>query len=412
MKLMQNLSKRISSIQNSPTLSLNEKARQLRENGADVINLGIGEPLNNFPDSALKSMMEKLETRKIKYGPTGGIKSLKHAIQDYTKKHYGRTPDLNNITVSVGAKQAIFNLLYVLLNPGEEVILFTPYWVSYPEMVKLAHGKPVYVQTNEKFIPEMDKVIAAITEKTKAIILNSPNNPTGAVYTPELIAALVDYCESNQIYLIMDDIYHQLIFEPAQWVPGYVFTSKPFNKSHLIIVNGISKTYGMTGFRIGWTIAAEAIIKAMEKIQSHSTSGASVLLQEAALGAMKNGEQTVQELKVFIQTNKDLLTGELLKIKGIKLADPGGTFYCFPDIRKFNSDSQQLATLLLEKAFVATVPGIAFGQEGYLRLSYTCSTEQIVESAARIRWAIDPDAPREIIIGGETCLCDWERTKL
>jgi aspartate aminotransferase len=168
----------------------------------------------------------------------------------------------------------------------------------------------------------------------------------------------------------------------------------------------------MTGFRIGWTIAAEAIIKAMEKIQSHSTSGASVLLQEAALGAMKNGEQTVQELKVFIQTNKDLLTGELLKIKGIKLADPGGTFYCFPDIRKFNSDSQQLATLLLEKAFVATVPGIAFGQEGYLRLSYTCSTEQIVESAARIRWAIDPDAPREIIIGGETCLCDWERTKL
>jgi len=140
MKLMQNLSKNISSIQNSPTLSLNEKARQLRENGADVINLGIGEPLNNFPDSVLKSVLEKLETRKIKYGPTGGIKTLKGAIQDYTKKHYGRAPDLNNITVNVGAKQAIFNLLYVLLNPGEEVILFTPYWVSYPEMVKLGNN--------------------------------------------------------------------------------------------------------------------------------------------------------------------------------------------------------------------------------------------------------------------------------
>ncbi len=412
MKIMQNLSKNISSIQNSPTLSLNEKARQLRENGADVINLGIGEPLNNFPDGALKCIMEKLETRKIKYGPTGGTKPLKYAIQEYTKKHYGRTPDLNNITVNVGAKQALFNLLYVLLNPGEEVILFTPYWVSYPEMVKLAHGKPVYVQTNEIFIPEMENVIAAITANTKAIILNTPNNPTGAVYPPELIAALVDYCESNQIYLIMDDIYHQLIFDPAQWVPGYVFTSKPFNKSHLIIVNGISKTYGMTGFRIGWTIAAESIIKAMEKIQSHSTSGVSVLLQEAALGAMKDGEQTVQELKIFIQTNKDLLTGELLKIKGIKLAEPGGTFYCFPDFRKINSDSQQLASLLLDKAFIATVPGIAFGQEGYLRLSYTCSTEQIIQSAARIRWAIDSDAPQEIIIGGETCLCDWERIKL
>ncbi len=405
---MYNLSYLISQIQNSPTLALNETANHLRESGADVINLAIGEPLNDFPESVLRKTRELLETRQVKYSPTSGNQSLKIAIQDYTREHYGRKPGLQNVTVTVGAKQAIFNLLQVLLDPGDEVIIFTPFWVSYPEMIKLARGITVFVETNDEFIPDMENIKASITDKTRAILINTPNNPTGAVYPPELVAALVDLCESREVFLIMDDIYHQLLFEPAQWVPGYVFTSKPIDKSHLVIINGISKTFGMTGFRIGWAIGPEPVIRAMNKIQSHSTSGASALLQEAALGALTQGGDTLSSLQKFIQTNRDILVGELKKIKGIRITEPGGTFYCFPDFRSIYQDSQELARLLLEKAFLATVPGIAFGQEGFLRLSCTCSTEEIKESAARIRWAIDPESSPEIIIGGQKMVRDWE----
>jgi aspartate aminotransferase len=230
------------------------------------------------------------------------------------------------------------------------------------------------------------------------------------VYPPELVAALVDFCESGEIFLVMDDIYHQLVFDPAQWVPGYVFTSKPIDKSHLIIINGISKTYGMTGFRIGWAIGPDPVIRAMNKLQSHSTSGASALLQGGALGALKDGSDTLINLREFIKTNRDILIGELKKIKGVKVAEPGGTFYCFPDFSLIHPDSQELAKLLLEKAFLATVPGIAFGREGFLRLSYTCSTDQIKESAARIRWAIDPESSPQIVIGSQEYNRDWELT--
>lgn len=405
---MYTFSQKISQVQSSPTLALNETARALRQQGADVINLGIGEPLNNCPESAVNLAKAVLNSRQVKYGPASGNLDLKEAVRSYTRDHYGRAPNLNNITITNGAKQALFNLLQIILNPGDEVIIFAPYWVSYPEMIKLAQGIPVIVDTSDQFIPDLESVASAVSGKTRAVLLNSPNNPTGAVYPPEFVAALVDLCESRDIFLVMDDIYHQLVFEPYEWVPGYVFTSKPIDKSHLVIINGISKTYGMTGFRIGWAVGPESLIKAMNKIQGHSTSGVSSVLQSAAVGAMEGGAATISALKDLIQTNRDLLVPELNKIKGVNLASPGGTFYCFPDFSSLFPDSQQLAALLLEKAYLATVPGLAFGKEGHLRLSYTCSTEEIIESAKRIRWVTDRDYPNEISIGGKSLQRDWE----
>jgi aspartate aminotransferase len=405
---MYNFSHQISQVNSSPTLALNETARKLRQTGADVINLGIGEPLNDCPIEAVDLATTKLATRQVKYGPTSGNQSLKEAIQRYTEEHYGRVPQVGNITVTIGAKQAIYNLLQVLLNPGDEVILFSPYWVSYPEMIKLAHGNPVVVDTKEGFIPDMEDVLSAVTSRTKVLLMNSPNNPTGAVYPPEFVAALVDLCESRKIFLVMDDIYHQLVFDSAEWVPGYVFTSQTFDKSYLVVINGISKTFGMTGFRIGWAIGPEPVIQAMNKLQSHSTSGASSVLQEAALGALRSGSQPISNLRSFINTNRDILVNELKKIKGLGISEPGGTFYCFPDFSSILPESQKLATLLLEKAYVATVPGIAFGKEGHLRLSYTCSRDEIVESTKRIRWVVDPNSPEEILIDGKPVQRNWE----
>lgn len=404
-----NTSRQARSISRSPTLSLNEKARQLAASGKDVIHLGIGEPLNDTPPSSIAYAKQSLDTAQIKYGPTAGIKAFKESIQSYTGEHYGRSPALNNIIVTCGAKQALFNTLYSLLNPQDEVILIAPYWVSYPEMVKLAYGTPVPVKPQEDLVPDLEEVSRSVTSRTKAIILNSPNNPSGVVYPPEVVAAFVDFCESEEIFLILDDIYHQLVFDDHSWVPGYVFTSRDIDDSHIIVINGVSKTYGMTGFRVGWAVGPAPIIQTMTKIQGHTTSGISEVLQQGARGALEQAQEPRRELQNFIQGNRSLMLEGLQELPGVNLVEPGGAFYCFPDFSDYREDSSELASFLLENAFLVTVPGESFGMQGHLRLSYTCSPEQIKESIQRLRWALDDDAPDTIKIGGQEVVCDWER---
>jgi aspartate aminotransferase len=402
------LSRLAQSIAESPTLKLNEEARVLRERGKDVINLGIGEPMNRVPMSAVDSAVALLNRGDVKYTPTSGLPSLKRAILGYTEEHYGRLAAPGNVIVAAGAKQALHNLLFTLLNPRDEVLVMAPYWVSYPEMVRMVGGHPVIVMPEEGTLrPRFVDIQKAVTGRTKAVILNSPNNPSGMILPEELVAELVDFCERRDLYLISDDIYHQLVFDGGRAAPAYEFTQKDVESSRIIVINGISKTYGMTGFRIGWAIGARAIIEIMTNVQAQTTSCASALSQVAAEGALTGTQSYVESLRQTMQDNRDVVMRELAGLASVVTARPQGAFYCLPDFRHYYQDSMALSDLLLKRALVVTVPGREFGMEGYLRLSYAGSVTDLTEGVRRIRWALDPNSPAEITIGGRRRVRDW-----
>ena len=397
------------SIAESPTLALNEQARILRERGEAVIHLGIGEPKNKAPIHAILSSASRLATGDIKYSPTDGIPSLKKAIIRYTEENYGRLVAPENVIVSSGAKQSIFNVLYTILNPQDEVILLAPYWVSYPEMIKMVYGVPVVVTPEDgSFHPRLADIERAAGRSTRAIIVNSPNNPSGVMYSAEFIASIVDYCERKGIYLIMDDIYHKLVFDGKHPATAYQFTDRDLEDSKLIVVNGISKLYGMTGFRIGWVIAPRPLVQIMTNVQAQTTSCASVVLQAAAEGALTGPQSLVESLRLAIENNRNVMMQELRAFSGVKCIPPDGTFYCLPDFRAYSGDSVGLSKFLLDKARVVTVPGKEFGMEGHLRLSYAGTVKDVTEGVARIRWALDPNAPNEIYVGDRKLIRDWQ----
>lgn len=394
-------------IKESPTLRLNEEARILREKGDPVIHLGIGEPKNVAPITAILSSAARLNTGNIKYTPVDGLLSLKKAIIRYTEEHYERCVAPENVIVSTGAKQCLYNVLFTIINPQDEVIILTPYWVSYPEMIKMVYGVPVVVTLeDDTFHPRMEDIERVVNSHTRAIIINSPNNPSGVVYTEDFIAEIVKFCERKDIYLIMDDIYQKLVFDGVCNPIAYKYTTHDLEDSKLIVINGVSKLYGMTGFRIGWVVAPRKLVEVMINIQSQTTSNASVVSQAAAEGALTGGQSVVESLRLTIQNNRNVMMQELSAFNGIRVTRPSGTFYCLPDFRAYSNDSFVLSKLLLEKALVVTVPGIAFGMEGHLRLSYAGSVNDITEGIERIKWALDPEAPNEIYIGDRKILRD------
>ncbi len=392
----------------SPTLMLNEQARLLREKGEPVIHLGAGEPKNVAPVTAILGAAAKLKEGDIKYTPTEGTTTLRKAIIRYTEENYGRLPSPENIIVSNGAKQAIWNILYTLLDPQDEVIILAPYWVSYPEMVKMVYGVPVIVTPEDgSFHPRMEDIKEKVGSYTKAIIVNSPNNPSGAVYSKEFIAELVEFCESKGIWLISDDIYHKLIFDGVTWPSPYEFTKKSIEDSRLIVINGVSKLYGMTGFRIGWSIAPRAVTEVALNVQAQTTSTASLVLQAAAEGALTGVQSTIEALRQMLQNNRNVMLQELKAFSGIKIDPPQGTFYCLPDFRAYGNDSVKLSKFILDKARVVTVPGKEFGMEGHLRLSICGSIKDIKQGIERIKWAVDPESPNELFIGERKLVRDW-----
>jgi len=396
------------SIAESPTLRLNEEARLLRERGESVIHLGIGEPKNRAPITAILSAAAKLNTGDIKYSPTDGIPSLKKAIIRYTEENYDKLVAPENVIVSAGAKQSIFNILYSILNPQDEVIVLAPYWVSYPEMIKMCYGIPVIVTPEDgTFHPRFEDIERQVSSATKAIIVNSPNNPSGLIFSDEFIATIVDYCERKGIYVIMDDIYHKLVFDGKRAAPAYQFSKKDLENSKVIVVNGVAKLYGMTGFRIGWAIAPRKLVEVMTNVQGQITTCVSPFLQVAAEGALTGLQSIVENLRLTIQNNRDVIMQELKSFTGVRCVKPEGTFYCLPDFRAYSNDSVALSDFLLKKAFVVTVPGKDFGMEGHLRLSYAGSVKDITEGIARIKWALDPNSPNEIYIGDKKMIRDW-----
>ena len=395
-------------ISESATLKLNEKAAILRAKGDPVIHLGGGEPKSTAPIDAILATTGLLNSAEIRYTPADGTPEMKKAVIRYTEEHYNRLVEPENVIASGGAKQSIMVALQAILNPQEEVIFPSPYWVSYPEMVKLCQAIPVPAPPEDgTFYPRLQDIEEKVGTYTKAVIINSPNNPSGAMYSEEFIADIVDFCEKRDLYLIMDDIYHRLIFDGRKLINCYDYAKDLSENSKLIVINGVSKQYAMTGYRIGWTVANKRLIEVMTNIQSHQTSGPSVLLQKAAVGALNGVQSCVESLRMTLENNRNVMIDHLNSFDGVKVTKPDGTFYCFADFSVYNKDSTQLAELLIDKVQVVTVPGVEFGMEGFLRLSYCGTIKDIQGGVERMKWALDMNSPNELYIGNRKLVRDW-----
>ena len=388
-----NLSEKGLKISPSVTLEITAKAKSMKANGIDVVSFGAGEPDFNTPENIRKEGIRAIEEGLTKYTPASGINELKKAICEKFKKDNGLDYSPSNIIISSGAKHSISNALMAILNPLDEVIIAVPYWVSYPEMVKISGGVPVYIHTKEendfKFtVSDLNKVL---TNKTKAIILNSPSNPTGSIYSKEELTEIANWAVENNVFIISDEIYEKLIYD------GEHISIASINrdiKNQTIVINGMSKAYAMTGWRIGYAAANSEITKVMSNIQSHTTSNPCSISQYASVLGLLGDQSKVEEMRVQFEKRRDYMVETINNINRLSCRKPKGAFYIMVNITQVKgktfkgidiNNSLDFAKVLLDEAKVAVIPGIGFGDDDYIRLSYATSMENIEEGLKRIK---------------------------
>lgn len=386
------ISEKAKAISPSPTLAIDSKFKQMKQQGIPVVGFGAGEPDFDTPDNIKNAGMDAIRDNFTKYTPASGTLELKRSICCKVKRDTGLEYSTDNVIISNGGKHALTNAFMAILNPGDEVIIPAPYWVSYPEMVKMADGVPVYIETSEEnnFKFTMDQLESAFTPKTRALVLNTPSNPTGMVYTKEELQTIADFAVEHNMYIIFDEIYEKLVYEGEH---VNIATLNDDARKLTIIVNGMAKTYAMTGWRIGYAVAETPIIKAMSNMQSHATSNPNSIAQKASVAALDGDQTIIDTMKAEYVKRRDYMVERINNIEGLSCRVPHGAFYIFMNVKdvlgkehygKVIHTASELCEDILDRALVAMVPSEGFGVEGYVRLSYATSMDVIKTGLDRI----------------------------
>lgn len=387
------LSKKAGNISPSITLEITAKANELKSQGIDVVSFGAGEPDFNTPENIIEAAIKAMKDGKTKYTPAGGILQLKETICNKFKNDNNLEYKPSQIIVSTGAKQSLANSFMAILNPGDEVLIPVPYWVSYPELVKLADGVPVFVNTDEKdnYKYTIESLNSALTSKTKAILLNSPNNPTGTIYNKGELVEIAEFAKENDLIIISDEIYEKLIYDGNEHISIASLSQDAYERT--IVINGVSKTYAMTGWRLGYAAASEQIVKRMTSIQSHMTSNVNTIAQYAAIEALNGPIEDLKTMVKEFESRRNFMIEKLNNIDGLSIIKPNGAFYIMVNISEYLNaslndtnirNSLDFAKVLLEEEKVAVIPGSGFGLDNYIRLSYATSKEIIGKGIDRI----------------------------
>lgn len=383
------LASRVNTLTPSTTLAITAKAKEMKESGIDVIGLGAGEPDYNTPDNIIEAAYRSLKEGKTKYTPAGGLPALKDAIIDKLQKDQSLSYKRNEIMVGIGAKHVLYTLFQVMLDPGDEVIIPTPYWVSYPEQVKLAGGVPVHIEGTAaaQFKVTPDQIRNAITANTKAVIINSPGNPTGMIYSQEELQQIAEICKEKDIWIVSDEIYEKLIYGNEKHYSIAQFSDD--SKKRTLIINGVSKSHSMTGWRIGYIAGDAEIVKAMTDLASHSTSNPTTTSQHGTIEAYSGPQDAVETMRQDFESRLDRVYPQLCAIPGFNVIKPQGAFYLLPEVSEAVTKTgfanvDDFAAALLTEANVAVIPGSGFGSPGTIRLSYATSIELLEEAIRRI----------------------------